>query len=66
MAVSSNGEYGVPEGLMFGYPVLADGTGAWSVAEGVEHDDFAKERIAVTLGELIEERDAVKELGLIG
>ena len=51
---------------MFGYPVLADGTGAWSVAEGVEHDDFAKERIAVTLGELIEERDAVKELGLIG
>ena len=66
VAVSSNGEYGVPEGLMFGYPVLADGTGAWSVAEGVEHDDFAKERIAVTLGELIEERDAVKELGLIG
>jgi malate dehydrogenase len=66
VAVSSTGEYGVPEGLMFGYPVIADGTGAWHVAEGVEHDDFAKERIAVTLGELIEERDAVRELGLIG
>ena len=66
MAVSSNGEYGVPEGLMFGYPIIADGSGSWSVAEGVEHDDFAKARIATTLNELIEERDAVKELGLIG
>ena len=66
VAVSSNGEYGVPEGLMFGYPIVADGTGAWSVAEGVEHDDFAKARIATTLNELIEERDAVKDLGLIG
>ncbi len=66
VAVSSNGEYGVPEGLMFGYPVIADGTGAWTVAEGVKHDDFAKARIATTLNELIEERDAVKDLGLIG
>ncbi len=66
VAVSSNGEYGVPEGLMFGYPVRADGRGGWSVIEGVEHDEFAKDRIATTQNELIEERDAVKELGLIG
>ena len=66
VAVSSTGAYGVPDGLMFGYPILADGTGSWSVAEGVEHDDFAKARIATTLTELIEERDAVKDLGLIG
>jgi malate dehydrogenase len=65
VAVSSNGEYGVPEGLMFGYPVIADGQGNWSVAEGVEHDDFAKARIEITTNELIEERDAVRELGLI-
>jgi malate dehydrogenase len=65
VAVSSNGEYGVPEGLVFGYPILADGKGNWKVAEGVEHDDFAKARIATTMNELIEERDAVKELGLI-
>jgi len=65
VAVSSNGEYGVPEGLVFGYPVLADGTGNWKVAEGVEHNDFAKARIQTTLNELVEERDAVKELGLI-
>ena len=64
--MSSTGAYGVPDGLMFGYPILADGTGSWSVAEGVEHDDFAKARIATTLTELIEERDAVKDLGLIG
>jgi malate dehydrogenase len=44
---------------------LADGQGDWKVAEGVEHDDFAKARIAITMNELIEERDAVKELGLI-
>ena len=66
VAVSSTGQYGVPEGIMFGFPVLADGQGAWSVAEDVEHDDFAKARIATTLNELIEERDAVKDLGLIG
>jgi len=65
VAVSSNGEYGVPEGLVFGYPILADGSGGWSVAEGVVHDEFAKGRIATTLNELIEERDAVRELGLI-
>jgi malate dehydrogenase len=65
IAVSSNGEYGVPEGLVFGYPILADGQGGWKVAEGVTHDAFATARIEVTLNELIEERDAVKELGLI-
>ena len=65
VAVSSNGEYGVPEGLVFGYPVLADGKGNWKVAEGVTHDEFAQARIQTTLNELTEERDAVKELGLI-
>ena len=65
VAVSSHGEYGVPEGLVFGYPVHTDSSGGWSVAEGVVHDEFAKGRIATTLNELIEERDAVRELGLI-
>ena len=66
VAVSSTGDYGVPEGLMFGYPVIADGSGGWSISQGVEHDAFAQSRIATTLNELVEERDAVKELGLIG
>ncbi len=64
VAVCSNGEYGVPEGLQFGYPIRSDGTN-WSVVEGIEHDDFAKGKIAITTQELIDERDEVKKLGLI-
>jgi malate dehydrogenase len=65
VAVSSNGEYGVPEGLIFGYPLRADGKGSWSVVEGIEHDAFAKDRIAITTDELVAERDEVRSLGLI-
>ena len=66
VAVSSNGEYGVPEGLQFGYPIIADGEGGWSVLEGLEHDDFAKSRIAATTEELLGERSDVEGLGLLG
>ena len=61
LAVASRGEYGVPEGLQFGFPVRSDGT-AWSVVEGIEHDDFAQEKIEVTTDELLAERDDVKDL----
>ena len=59
VAVASSGEYGAPEGLQFGFPVVSDGQGNWSVAEGFEHDDFARERIAVTTEELMGERNDV-------
>ena len=62
LAVVSHGEYGVPEGLVFGYPVVADGKGGWSVVEGFELDDFAREKIRVTTEELVAERDEVREL----
>ncbi len=65
VAVASSGEYGAPEGLQFGFPVVSDGQGNWSVAENFEHDDFARQRIAVTTEELISERNDVRELGLI-
>jgi malate dehydrogenase len=61
LAVSSRGEYGIPEGLQFGFPVRSDGA-AWSVVEGIEHDDWAQEKIRVTTEELLEERDEVKDL----
>jgi len=61
LAVVSRGEYGIPEGLQFGFPVRSTGE-EWSVIEGFEHDDFAKEKIRVTAEELVEERDAVKDL----
>jgi len=64
LAVCSNGEYGVPEGLQFGYPVRSDGS-SWTVVEGIEHDDFAQAKIAVTTDELVAERDEVRALGLI-
>ena len=64
VAVCSSGQYGVPEGLQFGYPIRSDGTN-WSVVEGIEHDDFAKGKIAITTQELVDERDEVKKLGLI-
>src|SRR5579863_6242390 len=51
LAVVSHGEYGTPEGLVFGFPVHSDGT-TWSVVEGLEHSAFARERIAVTTEEL--------------
>ena len=64
LAVASRGEYGAPEGLQFGYPVVSDGT-SWSVVEGIEHDAFARERIKITTDELLSERDEVRSLGLI-
>jgi malate dehydrogenase len=65
VAVASSGQYDAPEGLQFGFPVVADGAGGWSVVEGLGHDDFARDRIRVTTEELLAERDDVKELGLI-
>jgi malate dehydrogenase len=64
LAVVSRGEYGVPEGLQFGFPVSSDGS-TWSIVEGLEHDEFATEKIRVTTDELIAERDEVTALGLV-
>jgi malate dehydrogenase len=59
--VVSHGEYGVPEGLQFGFPVRTDGT-KWEVVPGLEHDEDAKQRLKVTTDELLQERDLVKGL----
>jgi len=61
VAVSSDGSYGVPEGIMFGFPVRSNGRD-WEIVQGIEHNDFAKEKIGATLKELIEEREAVQSL----
>jgi malate dehydrogenase len=61
LAVVSHGEYGAPEGLVFGFPVRSDGS-AWSVVPGLEHSDFARDRIRVTTEELESERAAVRDL----
>jgi malate dehydrogenase len=64
MAVPSDGSYGVPEGLLSSFAVTTKG-GEWSIVQGIEHGEFAQERIDASVAELVEERDAVKELGLI-
>lgn len=61
LAVVSRGEYGVPEGLQFGFPVVSDGK-SWKVQEGLELSDFAKAKIKVTTDELLSERDDVASL----
>jgi malate dehydrogenase len=64
MAVASDGSYGVPEGLVYSYPVTTS-NGDWTIVQGLEIDDFSRGKMDATAAELTEERDAVKELGLI-
>ncbi len=61
LAVVSRGEYGIPEGLQFGYPVRSDGS-SWTVVEGIPLDDAARERIRITTEELLAEREEVEDL----
>ncbi|GAA4347953.1 malate dehydrogenase [Angustibacter luteus] len=65
MAVVSDGSYGVPEGLIYSYPVITR-NGDWEIVQGLEIDDFSRAKMDATAAELVEERDAVKALGLIG
>ena len=55
------GEYNVPEGLQFGFPVRSDGE-RWEVVPDLQHDDDAWKRIKTTTEELLQEREMVKEL----
>jgi malate dehydrogenase len=61
LAVVSRGEYDIPEGLQFGFPVRSDGT-SWEVVGGIEHGDFAQQKIKATTDELLAEREDVKDL----
>uniref|UniRef100_UPI0013599FC1 malate dehydrogenase n=1 Tax=Agromyces humi TaxID=1766800 RepID=UPI0013599FC1 len=63
-AVVSDGSYDVPEGLVSSFPVESV-DGAWRIVQGLELDAFARHRIAASVAELQEERDAVRSLGLI-
>ncbi len=65
VGVTSSGQYGVPEGLTFGFPIVVDAQGGWSVKEDFAIDEFAAERIKVTTDELLAERDDVRALGLV-
>ena len=64
MAVCSDGSYGVPEGLISSFPVTTSG-GDWSIVQGLDVNDFSRQRIDASVAELAEEREAVRGLGLI-
>jgi malate dehydrogenase len=64
MSVPADGSYGVDEGLISGCPCTCSG-GEWKVVEGLDIDDFSRERIDASVDELKGERDAVKDLGLL-
>ncbi|MFI9814894.1 malate dehydrogenase [Saccharothrix variisporea] len=63
-AVVSDGSYGVPEGLISSFPVVSK-DGRYEIVQGLEIDDFSRARIDASVAELVEERDAVRALGLI-
>ena len=64
VALPSDGSYGVPDGLISSFPVESvDGT--WRIVQGLDIDDFSRERIDTSVQELITERDSVQSLGLL-
>jgi malate dehydrogenase len=61
MGIPSDGQYGIPKDVMFGFPVTTSG-GEYKLVEGLPIDDFSRQRIDLTLKELLEEQDGVKHL----
>jgi malate dehydrogenase len=61
MAVPSDGSYGVREGIIYSYPVTCR-DGQWQIVQGLEIDDFSRQRMKATEDELLEERAGVAEL----
>jgi malate dehydrogenase len=61
MAVPSDGSYGIPEGVIYSYPMTCRG-GAYGIVPGLSVNDFSRERMQATYRELCEERDGVKDL----
>lgn len=64
VGLPSDGSYGVPEGLISGFPCVSK-NGAWEIVQGLEISEVAQAGLDVSVGELVEERDAVRELGLL-
>ncbi|MET0144339.1 MAG: malate dehydrogenase [Ilumatobacteraceae bacterium] len=64
MGIPSDGSYGVPEGIISSFPVTC-ADGAYSIVQGLEIDDYSRAKIDASTAELVEERDAVSELGLL-
>ena len=64
MGVPSDGSYGVPDNIIAGFPVTCS-NGQYEIVQGLEIDEFSREKIDASAAELSEERQAVADLGLI-
>ena len=64
MGLVSDGSYGTPEGIISGFPCTCR-NGEYSIVQGLDINDFSRARIDKSTGELVEEREAVRQLGLI-
>ncbi len=64
MGVASDGSYGIPEGLICGFPCTCQG-GEWAIVQGLDIDPFSREKIDASVAELMSERDTVSGQGLI-
>ncbi|MEJ3654258.1 malate dehydrogenase [Actinomycetes bacterium KLBMP 9759] len=63
-AIPSDGSYGIAEGIISSFPVTSK-NGKWEIVQGLEINEFSRERIDASVAELVEEREAVKGLGLL-
>ena len=61
MGIPSDGSYGIPEGVIYSYPVICRG-GHYDIVQGLAIDEFSRKRMDATHAELLEERDGVKDL----
>jgi len=61
MGIPSDGSYGIPEGVIYSYPVTCKG-GEYSIVQGLDINEFSREKMTATHRELLEERDGVKDL----
>lgn len=64
MGVASNGDYGIPQDVIYGFPTVCSGNGRYEIVKGLEIDEFSRAKMNATLKELEEERDTIK--GLLG
>ena len=64
MAIPSDGSYGVPEGVISSFPVICS-NGSYEIVQGLEIDQFSRQKIDASADELVSERETVSSLGLI-
>lgn len=61
-SVLSEGQYGIPEGIVNSFPLRSDGNGGWEIVEGLDIGDFARQKIETSTNELLEERSVIADL----